>query len=250
MTAPTPMPDLQPLAGRYVVVLGGGSGMGRATAGLAARQGAEVTLASRTAAKLDAAARSMPGNVHTAPVDMTDESCVRRWAAGLGPVDHLIISASSAVHGPFAEVATDDVRAMFEAKFFGPYVAAREVLPYIVKGGSITLFSGVLSRRPGAGATALGAVNAAVEGLVRGLALELGADVRVNGVSPGMVETEAYAALPEDRRQAMYAETGKRLPIGRIGQPEELAPAILLAATNTYMNGHVMDIDGGHMVRQ
>lgn len=92
----------------------------------------------------------------------------------------------------------------------------------------------MLSRRPRLNCAALGAVNAAMEGLTRSLALELGPRLRVNCISPGMVRKEADGHLPEDRREAMYRDTG----------------AVLFAATNTFLTGHVIDVDGGHMVRQ
>ena len=98
--------------------------------------------------------------------------------------------------------------------------------------------------------SALGAVNAAVEGLTRGLALELGPRLRVNCIAPGMVRTEAYAKVPEDKREAMYESTGQSLPVGRVGLPEEIAEATVFAAYNTYLTGQVLDIDGGHMIRQ
>jgi len=80
----------------------------------------------------------------------------------------------------------------------------------------------VLSRRPAISASGLGAVNSAVEGLVRGLGLELGGEVRVNGVSPGMVKTEAYSNMSAEARDAMFKQTGESLPVGRVGEPEEI----------------------------
>lgn len=237
------------LAGKHVVIVGGGSGMGKATARMAAALGAMVTISSRDAKKLQAAAAEISGGVHVAPVDTTDESGVKTWAASLGPVDHLVISASSAAHGTFADLPTAALRSMLEAKFIGPYVTAREVLPYLNEGGSITFFSGVLSRRPSAGATGLGAVNAAVEALAKGLALELGEKARVNCISPGMVDTEAYAGMPEDARDAMYTQVGQALPAGRVGQADEIAQAVLMAMSNGFMTGSVLDVDGGHLVR-
>lgn len=121
---------------------------------------------------------------------------------------------------------------MFSAKFTGPYITAREVLPSLAEGGSITFFSGVLSRRPSAGATGLGAVNAAVEALSKGLALELAGRARVNCISPGMVATEAYDAMSEEARDAMYTTVGDSVPIGRVGQADEIAQAAIMAMTN------------------
>ncbi|MEM0900128.1 MAG: SDR family oxidoreductase [Pseudomonadota bacterium] len=237
------------LSGRHVVIVGGGSGMGRATATLAASHGAKVTIASRSKEKLETVAAEIDGNVSAKPVDMTDESALRAWAESLGTVDHLVISASSAAHGKYEDLPTDDLRGMIEAKFVGPYVTAREVLPLIREKGSITLFSGVLSRRSSAGAVGLGAVNAAVEALTRGLALELAGRVRVNCISPGMVDSDVYSKMSEDARSAMYARVGGALPVGRVGIVEEIAQAVLLTMTNDFMTGTTLDIDGGHMVK-
>ncbi|WP_170386535.1 SDR family oxidoreductase [Ruegeria atlantica] len=237
------------LKGKHIVIVGGSSGMGKATAKMAAALGAKINIASRSDAKLHAAADEIGGGVQIAPVDTTDEADVRSCFGALGAVDHLVISASSAAHGAFTDLPTDDLRAMFEAKFIGPYLAAREVLPVLVEGGSITFFSGVLSRRPSAGTTGLGAVNAAVEALAKGLALELAGRARVNCISPGMVATEAYAEMSEKAREGMYAQVGGTLPVGRVGEAEDIAQAVIMAMTNGFLTGAVLDVDGGHLVR-
>ena len=238
------------LSGQSILVVGGGSGIGKAIAVRAAGAGAKVHIASRNAKKLEKAASEIGPDVEWTSIDMTDEAAVASWAAGMERLDHLVISASSAAHGPFAELETSAVRAMFDAKFFGPYVVAREILPKMNPGGSITFFSGVLSRRPGENCSGLGAVNGAVECLSRALALELGPDVRVNCCSPGMVRSDAYAELPEEQREAMYHSTGASLPLGRVGDTAEIAHAVLFMMGNGYLTGQVIDIDGGHMIRQ
>jgi len=247
-------PFSQRMDGAHVLIVGGGSGIGFAVAQAVVANGGRVTISSRNADKLAAAAGKLGGASAAAvlPFDMTDESAVSAAFSQLadGGVDHLVITASSAAHGRFDTLATEPVRGMFEAKFFGPYVTAREALPKLKDGGSITLFSGVLSRKPGMNCSGLGAVNSAVEGLTRALALELGPRLRVNCCAPGMVRSEAYDKLPEDKRETMYAETGRSLPVGRVGIVEEVADAVLYLMHNTYTTGIVMDVDGGHMVRQ
>ena len=238
------------LQDQSIMVVGGGSGIGKATAAHAAAMGARVHIASRNAGKLEAAAAEIGHGVTWSSIDMTDESAVKAWAGNLQRLDHLVISASSATHGRFAELETAPVKAMFDAKFFGPYIVAREVLPKIDSGGSITFFSGVLSRRPGENCSGLGAVNGAVESLSMALALELGPEIRVNCCSPGMVRSEAYAAVPEDAREAMYQSTGASLPVGRVGFTDEIAHAVIFMMTNSYLTGQVIDVDGGHMIRQ
>jgi len=207
-------------------------------------------IASRSEAKLAEVAQSIGKDVEYSIVDMTDEDGVKAWAAALPEIDYLVISASSAAHGPFATAETGPLRGMFDAKFFGPYVTAREVLPKMRPGGSIMLFSGVLSRRPGENCAGLGAVNGAVESLARALALELGPDLRVNCMSPGMVKTEAYSGMPEDMREAMYESTGASLPVARVGEASEVAQCVIASLTNGYITGQIIDIDGGHTIRQ
>jgi len=235
---------------KTILVVGGASGIGRSVAEMAAHQGAKVILASRNASRLARAVEEIGNGAAHTEVDMTNEVAVKAWAADLPEIDYLIISASSAAHGPFVTAETGPLRTMFDAKFFGPYVTAREVLPRIRSGGSIMLFSGVLSRRPGENCAGLGAVNGAVEALTRAMALELGPNVRVNCMSPGMVRSEAYSSMPEDAREAMYQSTGDSLPVGRVGVPSEIAHAVLSSLTNGYLTGQILDVDGGHMIRQ
>lgn len=237
------------LDGQTVAVVGGGSGIGKAIARLAAGEGAEVVISSRDDAKLRAALSEIRGGA-TLKVDMTDPSSVAAWADALPRIDHLAISASSAAHGPFAELPDDDLRNMFDAKFYGPYAVARAALTKLHDGGSITFLSGVLSRRPGVNCTGLGAVNGAVEALSRGLALELGPRLRVNCVSPGMIRSDAYAGMAPAAREAMYQSTGASLPAGRVGTVDEAAAAALFLMSNAYATGVVLDVDGGHMIRQ
>lgn len=245
---------MRDLSGRRALFVGGSSGMGLAAARLFHGLGAEVILASRSADRLEAAWQSFgaTGPVKVLAFDMTDAEQLRHAVSRLpaGGIDHLVITAASVTHGPFADQPESELRAMFDTKFWGAYGVAHAALPYLREGGAIILFSGVLSRRPGINCAALGAACAAVEALTRGLALELGPRVRVNCIAPGMVRTELHKRVPPDRRAAMFEATGGSLPVGRIGHPDEIAEAVLLAATNGYMTGHVLDVDGGHMVRQ
>ncbi len=237
------------IQGQIIAVVGGGSGIGKAIAARALIDGAEVIISSRDTTKLDAAVAEFGAGTALA-LDMTEPTSLRAWADALPHLDHLVISASSAAHGPFSDLLEADLRSMFDAKFFGPYATARAALSKIRKGGSMTFFSGVLSRRPGMNCSGLGAVNGAVEALSRGLALELGPDIRVNCLSPGMVRSEAYAGMDPAAREAMYEATGESLPVRRVGQVEELAEAALFLMNNAYTTGVVLDVDGGHMIRQ
>jgi NAD(P)-dependent dehydrogenase (short-subunit alcohol dehydrogenase family) len=132
-----------------------------------------------------------------------------------------------------------------DSKFWGAYRAAR--VAQIADNGSITLVSGFLSARPRSGVGVQCAINAAVEGLGRALALEL-APARVNTVSPGLIATPLWDGMSADDREAMYARAASRLPAGRVGTPEDVACLILAIATNHFATGSTIYLDGGALV--
>jgi NAD(P)-dependent dehydrogenase (short-subunit alcohol dehydrogenase family) len=228
-----------------VVIIGGSSGMGLAIAKEAADSGAAVIIAGRSQGKLDEAIRVIAGDVATYIVDLSDEGSVMKLFQSIGSFDHLVITGSSVKTGQLRELSLADARASMNSKFWGAYIAARYA--QIRPKGSITFFSGILSRRPSSGLASLAAINAAVEALGRALALEL-APIRVNVVSPGLTDTPAYATMPDDARKGMFAAVAKRLPVGRVGRPEDIASLTLELMRNNFLTGLVVDVDGGAML--
>jgi len=231
------------LAGKKVVVIGGSSGIGLATAELAKAQGADVVIASRSAAKLDPVAERL--KVTAIPTDVTSDQSVAELFRRTGPVDHVVLTAAQLRTGPFKTVAMEDVRATMEGKFWGAWRVAREA--DIRPGGSLTLVTGFLSVRPRPNSAIVSAANGALESLARALALEL-APVRVNAVSPGVIDTPIRAAMPEAARKEMLAKTAAALPVGRVGMAEDIAQQIASFMTNGFATGSIVYIDGGALV--
>jgi NAD(P)-dependent dehydrogenase (short-subunit alcohol dehydrogenase family) len=231
------------LAGKKVVVVGGSSGIGLSTAELAKREGADVIIASRNAAKLDAIAEKL--NAIAIPADVTDDKSVANLFKRTGPVDHVVVTAAQLRTGPFKTVAMEDVRSTFEGKFWGAWRVAREA--QFRAGGSLTLVSGFLSIRPRPNSAIVSAANAALESLARALALEL-APVRVNCVSPGIIDTPIRAAMPEEARKDMLAKAAASLPVGRVGLGEDIAQQILSFMNNGFATGSTVYLDGGALV--
>ena len=228
------------LQGKKVVVVGGSSGIGLSTAELAKREGAEVVIASRSAAKLDAAAGKL--GVKAIAADVTSDDSVASLFKQCGPVDHVVVSAAQLKTGPFKTVAMEDVRGTLEGKFRGAWRCARAA--DIRAGGSLTLVSGFLSIRPRPNSAIVGAVNGALESLARSLAIDL-APVRVNCVSPGIIDTPIRAAMPEAARRDMLAKAAAALPVGRVGEGEDIARQILAFMTTGFMTGSIVYLDGG-----
>jgi NAD(P)-dependent dehydrogenase (short-subunit alcohol dehydrogenase family) len=231
------------LSGKKVVVIGGSSGIGLATAERAKKEGAEVVIASRNAERLKAAANKI--GVTAIACDVTSDESVTNCFRQCGPVDHVAVTAAQLKTGPFKTVSMDDVRATMESKFWGAWRVARAA--EIRAGGSLTLVTGYLSLRPRPGAAIVGAVNGALESLTRGLALEL-APIRVNAVSPGTIDTPIRAAMPEAARRDMLEKAAAALPVRRVGVGDDIAQQILTFMTVGFATGSIVYIDGGALI--
>jgi len=236
---------MQSLNNQRILVVGGSSGIGLATARQAAKAGAQVTIASRSRAKLDTAVAEIGENARAVVLDTGDEAAVEHFFANEAEWDHVVVSAAQTPTGPVRALGLADAKAAMESKFWGAYRIARAAK--VNDGGSLTFISGFLSVRPSASSVLQGAINAALEALVRGLALEL-APVRVNAVSPGLIATPLWFGMPAEKREAMFAGAAQRLPARRVGQPGDIANAVLFLATTPFATGSTVLVDGGGAV--
>jgi NAD(P)-dependent dehydrogenase (short-subunit alcohol dehydrogenase family) len=223
-----------------VLVVGASGGIGAATARAFANAGARVTAAGRSSQRLDAVGEEI--GAPPAQLDVLDNDAIVDFFSREAVFDHVVIAAAATKTGPVGVLSLDDAKAAMESKFWGAYRIARAAR--VADGGSITFVSGFLSRRPSATAGLQGAINAALEALGRGLALER-APIRVNTVSPGLIDTPLHARMAGADREALFARTTAALPAHRIGQPADVAQAILFVATNPFATGTTVTIDGG-----
>ena len=232
--------------GMNVVVIGGTSGIGLATAISTAQLGATVFAAGRSLDKIEACQASYP-DIQFRQVDTHDPEGLSALFSEAGPIHHLVGAATGATrtNGPFMSQTDEQFRAAFD-KFWGYTHVVRQGVPHLVRDASITLVSGTPARKCNPGMISVSCTGCAVEGFVRALTPEL-APIRINGVAPGIIDTPMFDHFGEKKAATLDA-IGANFPLGRVGQPEEVAEAILLCMSNTYMTGVVIDVDGGALL--
>jgi NAD(P)-dependent dehydrogenase (short-subunit alcohol dehydrogenase family) len=228
-----------------VVVLGGTSGIGFATAKAAACRGAEVTVVSSRQASVDRALADLPSGTHGRAADLIDAGQVDRLFQDLGSIDHLVFTAGE----PLALMSLDTLdlekaRDFFTLRYFGALSAVHAAVPHLRPGGSITLTTGIAAQRPGAGWAVAASICGAVESLTRALAVEL-APIRVNAVSPGVVRSPLWDSMTQASREQFYCDTAAGIPAGRVGEVDDIAQAYLFCLTQSFTTGSILTVDGG-----
>lgn len=233
------------LSGKRVMILGGTSGIGLATAKAAEREGAAVVIASSRRERLDRALAVLRSGAEGEVVDVANEAQVRALFERIGAFDHLVFTAGESLQlEPLAAMQVERARGFVNVRFWGAFMAAKYGSPHIRPGGSITLTNGIAGLRPRKGWTVAASICGAMEALTRALAVEL-APIRVNAVCPGTVRTELWSGMTESARETMYHDTAQRLPVGRVGEADDLAEAYLYLMREGFSTGQVLVVDGG-----
>jgi len=237
---------------RVALVTGGTAGIGLRIAQVLRDQGCFVAVAARRRERVDALAQS--GFVGYA-LDVTDAAALRGAAQDLerrvGRLDVLVNAAGIVRQGALDEMPVEAVRDVLAANLEGAVLATQAMLPLLkVARGCVVNFSSGIVRRPVAGTAVYAAAKAGVEGFTRAMALELGpAGVRVNCVAPSLVRSDIWlsAGMAPERYEAMLAERGAEYPLGRVGEPEDIANLVsfIVSSRADWITGAVIPIDGG-----
>ncbi len=236
------------LKGQKVIVIGAGSGIGEAVATTSAAIGGEVVLAGRTEEKLLRVQEKIGDSAVVYAVNVADEASVQTLFDKVGPFDHLVLTAKpSAPSSSLAELTSETTGPILGVKFLGAIHVLKYATRTIRQPGSVTLVSGVLGWRPSRGGAVLGAVNGGLASLAMAAALEL-APSRVNVIAPGIIDTPTWSGMSEERRKAFFGEVAAKLPVGRIGRPEDIAQAAAFLMTNGFTTGTVLHVDGGALL--
>jgi NAD(P)-dependent dehydrogenase (short-subunit alcohol dehydrogenase family) len=244
------------LAGRVALVTGAGRGLGRSIADALADAGAEVWLLARTASEIDQAAAAIRGaGGRAVPVacDVTDSSAVARVIAGMPALDVLVNNAGSNVPEPFVDVSEAHLDRLLSlnvrAAFLVAQAGARRMLADAdrrTRGGAIINMSSQMGHVGAVNRSVYCLTKHAIEGLTKAMAIELAPHgIRVNSLAPTFVETPLTA--PMFARPDFAKWVHDRIPLGRVGAPEEVAAAALFLASPaaSLVTGTSLVVDGG-----
>jgi NAD(P)-dependent dehydrogenase (short-subunit alcohol dehydrogenase family) len=232
-----------------IVIIGATSGMGLACARSLAGAGYRVIISGRSQNTVNLALAKIHGEASGFPLDFTSTDSVTAFFSHTGPFDHLaLVGSGQAAWGPFSDLKLDALKVAFDQKLYGFFLCAQAALSQLRKDGSITFFTGGACRSAIPGTSGVAAVNGAIQAMAFTLAKEL-APLRVNILSPGLVDTPMYDWMSPEKKQEFFQQMGSQVPVGRVGRPDEIAEALLFLVRNGFTTGAILDVDGGNRLR-
>ncbi|MET3451249.1 SDR family oxidoreductase [Curtobacterium sp. 1544] len=228
---------------KRILLIGGGSGIGRAIAAALLDRGDEPVIGARHPERTAAAMPEALEGVEVLRADLGDEESIAALAAA-GPFDAVVSLAAAHANGRVSALDRGAISGAFDAKVVGPILLAKHLAPVMRAGGAFVLFSGVAAWKPAPGLAVMATTNGAVSFLVEALAVEL-APLRAVAVSPGIVDSGAWDGMGDNAKRGMFAETAASNPVGRVGAPDDVVSAVLLAIDNGFVTGTTLHVDGG-----
>lgn len=230
------------LQNKTIVVVGRGTGIASAVTLLARSESARVIVTGRNKNKLSGAYHD-PG-ITAEVVNITDDTTIAALAERVGPVDHVVSTASARARGNLAQLDRNSLQLSFDTKVIGPLILAKYFAPQMNQGGSFVLFSGFPAFKINIGYLGVAITDGAVDFLTRSLAVEL-APIRVNTISPGVIDTGAWDSLGEAGKRDHFEHVSRSNSARRIGTVEDVANAVLFAMTNTFLTAVTLKVDAG-----
>ncbi len=227
-----------------IVVFGATSGMGLQSAVDLAKLGFQVYGTGRDIKKIAQVKESHP-EIDFHAVDSSSSASLEQLFKKVGIAHHIVIAlGGSKGAGAIKDISVDDIIEGFQAKTFNHLRTMKVSLPHLDQSGSITFISGVAAQMADRGTAGLAGINGAIEAMIRPLAAEL-APIRVNAVTPGLIDTPFWNFLSREQREAIFDQYAKASLVGRVGTAEHISQTISFIIKNTFMTGEVITCDGG-----
>lgn len=236
---------MKTLKNQKVIILGGSSGLGLATAQAAAAEGAEVVIVSSNQQRIDKALQTLPVNSKGFAVSLDKEENIKTFFEMIGNFDHLVYTAGENISMSMVDdTEIEKGKDFFTIRFWGAFAAIKYGKPHINEGGSINLMSGNFGQRPVAGYSLGATICGAMDAFTRAMAVEL-APIRVNNIAAGIIDTNLWNNMNEADREGFFNHLENTLLLKRVGQSEDIAQAFVYLMKQTYTTGQSLIIDGG-----
>jgi NAD(P)-dependent dehydrogenase (short-subunit alcohol dehydrogenase family) len=225
-----------------ILVIGGARALGAAVARRAVKDGYDVVIGARELAAAEALAAEIDATA--VRIDLQDETTIAAAAGRLADgIDHIVTTGSAPHDVRAVELDHDNLVAAFRAKVIGPMLVAKHFAPVLRPSGSIVLFSGVVGWRPAPGSLVKGVTNGAIEYVARHLAADL-APVRVNAISPGLVDSGAWDRLG-DGKAGLLGKSAAGTLVGRYGEVDDVTDTVMWLLRAGFISGETIHLEGG-----
>ncbi|MBE4948164.1 SDR family oxidoreductase [Chryseobacterium culicis] len=236
---------MKTLENKKVIILGGSSGLGLATAQAAAADGAEVIIVSSNQQRIDRALATLPENSRGFAVSLDKEENIKTFFSTIGKFDHLVYTAGENISMSMVDdTDIENGKDFFTIRFWGAFAAIKYGRSHINEGGSINLMSGNFGQRPAAGYSLGATICGAMDAFTKAMAVEL-APVRVNNIAAGIIDTNLWGNLSREDKENFFSHLENTLLLQRVGQPMDVADAFVFLMKQEYMTGQSLVIDGG-----
>jgi NAD(P)-dependent dehydrogenase (short-subunit alcohol dehydrogenase family) len=236
---------MKTLENKRVIILGGSSGLGLATAQAAAAEGAEAIIVSSNQQRIDKALKTLPGNSKGYAMSLDKEENIKSFFTEIGNFDHLVYTAGENISMSMVdETDIENGKDFFTIRFWGAFAAIKYGKAHINEGGSINLMSGNFGQRPAPGYSLGATICGAMDAFTRAMAVEL-APIRVNNIAAGIIDTNLWNNLSEADRGGFFKHLENTLLLKRVGTAEDVAEAFVYLMKQTYTTGQSLIVDGG-----
>ncbi len=232
------------LENQKVLIIGGATGMGHATARIVESLGGQVIIAGHNPEKNQKALDSLSKRAEGRFVDVVDPDSINDLFESIGSIDHLFVTAAPGGTGDFKDASLEIRDTYIYGKFWSLFMITKKAVDHISKQGSITFITGGFSKNPIKGTVLVSAAFHAVEGFAKAMAIEM-APIRFNVIRPGFIDSGFWDFMEEREREALFEETKSSIAVNRLGTSEDIGKMAVSLMMNSFVNGQIIDVNGG-----
>ncbi len=232
------------LENQKILIIGGATGMGFATAELAEKLGGKVFIAGHNEEKNKRALSKLSDTAESRYVDVTESESINVLFSSLKQIDHIFITASPGGTGDFIDAPLEIKDTYIFGKFWSLFMICKVAIKHILPSGSITFITGGFTENPTKGTVLVSAAFHAVEGFAKAMTIEM-APIRFNVIRPGFIDSGFWDFMEKDEREKLFKENKAKIAVNRLGKSGDIAKMATSLMMNSFVNGQIIEVNGG-----